>query len=106
MTKLMRCLALLILGPSVAAAQVTKADTAALHRTLDAIAQAHHGVVGYSVSNIDTGERLSLRGDETFSTASLIKVPILVTLYDLVEKNQLAEESFVWSIFAPRVSGR
>ena len=66
------------------------ADTAALHKTLDAIAAAHHGVLGYAVHNLDTGERVSLRGDETFSTASLIKVPILVTLYDLAEKKQLS----------------
>jgi beta-lactamase class A len=65
------------------------ADTIGLRHTLDAIANAHHGVLGYSVLNLDTGERLSFRGDETFSTASLIKVPILVTLYDLVEKKQL-----------------
>ena len=67
-----------------------RADTASLHRTLDAIAAAHHGVLGYSVINLDTGERLSLRGDETFPTASLVKVPILVTLYDLAEKKQLS----------------
>ena len=66
------------------------ADTVALHRSLDAIASAHHGVLGYAVWNLDTGERLSLRGDETFPTASLIKVPILVTLYDLVDKRQLS----------------
>lgn len=73
-----------------AAAQFTHADTAALRRTLDGIAKAHHGVLGYSVVNLDTGERLALRGDETFSTASLIKVPILVTLYDLAEQKQLS----------------
>jgi len=67
-----------------------RADTAKLHRTLDGIAAAHHGVLGYSVLNLDTGERLSLRGDETFPTASLIKVPILVTLYDLAEKKELS----------------
>ena len=67
-----------------------RADTAALRRQLDAIAAAHHGVLGYSVLNLDTGERLSLRGDETFSTASLIKVPILVTLYHLAEQKQLS----------------
>lgn len=69
---------------------VTHSDTTALRHTLDAIAAAHHGVLGYSVINLDTGERLSLRGDETFPTASLIKVPILVTLYDLVEQKQLS----------------
>jgi beta-lactamase class A len=88
-----RC-SLALMCASVAAAQAprsfTRADTAALHRTLDGIATAHHGVLGYSISNLDTGERLSLRGDETFSTASLIKVPILVTLYDLAEQKQLS----------------
>ena len=66
------------------------ADTSALRKTLDAIATAHHGVLGYSVLNLDTGERMALRGDETFPTASLIKVPILVTLYDLAEQKQLS----------------
>lgn len=66
------------------------ADTAALHRTLDSLATAHHGVVGYAVRNLDTGERLERRGDETFPTASLIKVPILVTLYDLAGKGMLS----------------
>src|SRR3954470_2554790 len=82
--------ALFIATAQLGAQQFVRADTAALRRTLDGIAKAHHGGVGYSVSNIDTGERLTLRGDETFSTASLIKVPILVTLYDLVEQKQLS----------------
>ena len=40
--------------------------------------------------NIDTGERLERRGDETFSTASLIKVAILVTLFDLIEQKKMS----------------
>ncbi|MBX9928700.1 MAG: class A beta-lactamase-related serine hydrolase [Gemmatimonadaceae bacterium] len=67
-----------------------RADTARLHRQLDSIADAHHGVVSYAVRNLDTGERLARRGDEPFPTASLIKVPILVTLFDLVEKKRIA----------------
>jgi beta-lactamase class A len=54
------------------------------------MADAHHGTVGYTVHNLDTGERLERRGDETFPTASLIKVPILVTVYDLVERGELS----------------
>ena len=65
-------------------------DTMALHRTLDSLARHFHGVLGYSINNLDTGERLTLRGDETFPTASLIKVGILVTLYDLAEKGMLS----------------
>jgi beta-lactamase class A len=74
----------------VRGARFAHADTAGLRRSLDAVASAHRGVLGYAVWNLDTGERLSLRGDETFPTASLIKVPILVTLYDLAAKKELS----------------
>ncbi len=67
-----------------------RADSARLRRTLDSIADRHRGVVGYTVWNLDTGERLARRGDETFPTASLIKVPVLVTVFDLVEKGMLS----------------
>jgi len=69
---------------------IVRADTAALRRTLDSIADAHHGVVGYSIIDLETGSRISRRGDETFPTASLIKVSILVTVYDLVARGQLS----------------
>lgn len=67
-----------------------RADTASLRRTLDSIADAHQGIVGYSIIDIETGARLHRRGDETFPTASLIKVPILVTVFDLVARDQIS----------------
>jgi beta-lactamase class A len=70
--------------------QIVHVDTAALRRKLDSIADAHHGIVGYSVIDLESGARISRRGDETFPTASLIKVAILVTVYDLVAKGQLS----------------
>jgi beta-lactamase class A len=81
--------------PVVAAQPVSaplgpRVDTMALRRTLDSIADRHHGVVGYSVKDVDTGEHLSRRGDEKFPTASLIKVGVLVTVYDLVAKGALS----------------
>jgi beta-lactamase class A len=81
--------------PGVANSQVNRppivhADTLALRRALDSIADAHHGTVGYSVIDLETGARLNRRGDETFPTASLIKVAILTTVYDLVAKGQLS----------------
>src|SRR5688500_5999645 len=67
-----------------------RADTAALRRALDSIADAHHGIVGYSVIDLENNAAISRRGDETFPTASLIKVAILVTVYDLVAKGELS----------------
>jgi beta-lactamase class A len=78
-------------APATTTARATApADMAALQRTLDALADTHRGVVGYSVIDVESGSRISRRGDETFSTASLIKVAILVTAYDLIEKKQLS----------------
>jgi beta-lactamase class A len=82
-----------------------RADTARLHRTLDSLAAAHHGVVGYTVQNVDTGERLERRGDETFPTASLIKVAILVTVFDLVEQGQLSLDDQLTLLKIDKVPG-
>jgi len=104
---------LLALIPACAPAQtvrspapsIARADTAALHRTLDSLAAAHHGIVGYTVHNIDTGEHLELRGDEPFPTASLIKVAVLVTLYDLVDKGQIALDDRITLLKIDKVPG-
>ena len=82
-----------------------RADTAKLHRTLDSLAGAHHGTVGYTVLNVDTGERLERRGDETFPTASLVKVPILVTVYDLVEQKKLSLDDPLTLLAIDKVPG-
>ncbi|MBA4072283.1 MAG: hypothetical protein C0497_10675 [Gemmatimonas sp.] len=66
-----------------------RTDTTTLRRAIDSIADAHRGVVGYRITNLETGEHLERRGDETFTTASLIKVPVLVALFDLAEQKQL-----------------
>src|SRR5689334_22365639 len=81
------------------------ADTAALRRKLDSIADAHHGIVGYSVIDLESGERISRRGDETIPTASLIKVAILVTVYDLVAKGQLSLDDPITLLKIDQVPG-
>src|SRR6476660_1709449 len=81
------------------------ADTAALRRKLDSIADAHHGIVGYSVIDLESGARISRRGDETFPTASLIKVAILVTVYDLVAKGQLSLDDPITLLKIDQVPG-
>ena len=111
----LRLLPLVLALPSCARAQsapgaprpstFARADTVRLHRTLDSLARAHHGVVGYAVHNLDTGERMSLRGDETFPTASLIKVAVLVTLFDLVEKGQVSLDDKLTLLKVDKVPG-
>jgi beta-lactamase class A len=80
--------------PGVVAQQTARAEPApdveALRRQLDSLADAHRGVVGYIVRDIDGNAELGRRADEPFPTASLIKVPVLVTVFDLVEQGRLS----------------
>jgi beta-lactamase class A len=94
--------ALACLPPSASAGAQS---VATLKRTLDSIADAHRGVVGYSITNLETNEHLERRGDEPFSTASLIKVPILVTLFDLAEQRQLTLDDPIVLTEIDKVSG-
>jgi beta-lactamase class A len=110
---MMRRLSLLLLATlaGCASAQTApsptfaRADTTRLHRALDSLAAAHHGVVGYTVHNVDTGERLALRGDSTFPTASLIKMSVLVTLFDLVEKDSISLDDHIIVLKIDKVPG-
>ena len=92
-------------GAVPARAVAPRTDTAALRRMLDSLADVHHGVVGYAVRNIDTGERLERRGDEPFPTASLIKVPILVTVHALVDSGRLALDDRIHVLKVDKVPG-
>lgn len=82
-----------------------RGDTTALRHKLDSIADAHHGVVGYSVIDVDNNVRISRRGDEKFPTASLIKVAVLVTVYDLVAKGQLSLDDPITVLKIDQVPG-
>lgn len=50
---------------------------------------SHKGTVGLSIIDLSTGEKLSIRGQEPVSTASVIKLPILVELFHQVAKGPL-----------------
>lgn len=87
-------------------AQSVRRDApAALRRTVDSLAAAHRGVVGYSITNLETGEHLERNGDETFPTASIIKVPILVALFDLANTQQLSLDDPVVLTAIDKVGG-
>src|SRR5688572_28520495 len=86
-------------------ASFARADASHHRRSFETIADAHKGVVGYSIHNIDTGERLSRRGDETFPTASLIKVPVMVTVFDLVAKGRLSLDDRLTMLGIDKVGG-
>jgi beta-lactamase class A len=87
------------------AAPAASARMTRLAAELDSLADAHRGVVGYAVHVVETGEHIARRGDEPFPTASLIKVPILVALFDGVEKGQIALDDRVRVLKVDKVPG-
>lgn len=83
----------------------TLPDTAALRRALERITSSFRGIAGISVRNLETGETLSLRGEEKFPSASLIKVPILVALLEEVEGGRMQLDERSTMIARDRVGG-
>ena len=90
---------------SAAAAPPASSDTAALRRALESAMRGYPGVAGVSVRNLETGESLSIRGDEAYPSASLVKVPILVALLDEVEKGTIRLDERMGMIARDRVGG-
>jgi len=79
-----------LLALSLAAApppSVTSPD--ALRKELDGIAEQFHGVLGYSLHHLRTGDRLERRGDEKFPTASTIKLAMLCTAMEKQQKGEI-----------------
>jgi len=85
------CLALCIVGAFTAAAQpVVKEKTdAALQAKLAALTKNFGGTVGIYVRHLKTGRTAAVNADTLFPTASLVKVPIMVGLFDKISRGEL-----------------
>ncbi|MCC7001260.1 MAG: serine hydrolase [Gemmatimonadaceae bacterium] len=94
--------ALLATAPTAVRAQ---GDASALQQRLDSLARGFRGVVGYSIHNLDAGTRLAHRGDEPFPTASLVKVPVLITLFELVERGMIGLDDKLTVLRIDKVGG-
>ncbi len=64
-----------------------------LQAKLDARVRDFGGTVGFYVRHLETGATASGNADEAFPTASMIKLPLLVTLYDQVDRGVLDMET-------------
>ena len=62
---------------------------AALEKELAGLAAEVRGTVGIYVRHLKTGRTAELNADSVFPTASMVKVPILVTLFDRMDRGLL-----------------
>ena len=80
---------LLTAAPLAAQAPATRPDTA-LESALRRIAETSEGVLGVSALHLESGKRVSLRGDERFPMMSVYKVPIAIAVLTRAEWGELA----------------
>lgn len=66
-----------------------EAPDAVLQEKLEARVRDFRGDVGFYVRHLETGASAMLNADTLFPTASMVKVPLLVTLYDQVDRGIL-----------------
>ena len=91
---LVTALAILVLSPAPTASQAPPADVTAsqdtaLYSRLSPLVESFHGSVGVYVRHLQSGRTVAINADELFPTASMIKVPIMVAVFDAIERGEL-----------------
>lgn len=81
-------LLLLFISPTVSA-QTARVDNK-LQKELALLTKDFEGTVGIYVYHLGKRKEASINADTLFPTASIVKVPILVGLFDKIEKKELA----------------
>jgi beta-lactamase class A len=72
-------------------------DISELENRLKAMTNTFSGDVGVYVKHLHSNQEISINADSLFPTASMIKIPILLTLFDRIEKDSLGYDStFMW----------
>ncbi len=59
-----------------------------LESRLKALIDSFHGIAGIYVRNLQTGREAAINADTIFPTASIIKVPILVGIFDKINQGE------------------
>ena len=83
-----RTIAVILLLP-LAAALSAQAPPSGLARLLESELARFPARTGVYVKHLGTGEEASVRGDESFSSASVIKIPILIRAFQLADARTL-----------------
>ncbi len=106
----MLCLLLITGGGSVARAEpnvkpVATANSRELGNLLMPLIEKHRGDVGVVIKHVPSGEMFTYQGDKPMSTASLIKLPLLMATYEKVHAGKASLDAMITLEEADKVPG-
>jgi len=64
-----------------------------LEQSLSQLVADFNGDVGIYVRHLDTGIEVAIQADSLFPSASIVKVPILIGIFDMIEQGELAYDA-------------
>ncbi len=64
-----------------------------LKAKLQSLVSAFHGQVGVYVEHLKTGRKVEINADSLFPTASMIKIPITIGMFNKIEKGEIRYDS-------------
>jgi len=68
-----------------------------LEQKIATLIQGFNGQIGVYVKSLRNGQTVSINGDTTFPTASIVKVPILIGIINRIHKKELGyHQKLVW----------
>jgi beta-lactamase class A len=79
----------LIVGVTASAQQPSR-PSSGLQRLLDAELARFPAKAGVWVKNLTTGEEAAVHADDTFNSASVIKIPVMVLAFQMADKGELS----------------
>ena len=79
-----------VLAIATARGQQPVRAASGLQRLLDAELARFPAKAGVWVKHLTTGEEAAVRGDSTFNSASVIKIPVMVLAFQMADKGQLS----------------
>ncbi|PKD18228.1 serine hydrolase [Salegentibacter salinarum] len=97
MKKLISTIFMTVLCVALSRAQEVEIDTK-LEQKLKELTESFKGDVGVYVKHLKTGKEATINADTIFPTASIVKVPILLKIFDKIENGELSyKDSLVYS---------
>lgn len=89
----MRFLLCLALTPGIFLVAEAQSTDKKLTRKLQALVEKFEGDVGIYVQHLKTGKIAAINADTLFPTASMIKVPITIGMFDKIERGEISYDS-------------